>query len=121
MGPDNRWVWRRRGDYPNERFAPIDKFAKISIYVWGEIGIRYKSSLIVFTRNVNSTIYIHNLFEAGFLAVVDEYYGERAWFLIQDRAPCHTNAASLATLTELCNIFPVWPANSPDLNPIETL
>ena len=48
-------------------------------------------------------------------------YGERNYHLVQDGASCHWTDDVFDGLLENCNIFPTWPANSPDLNPIESL
>jgi hypothetical protein len=121
MGPDNRWVWRRRGEYPEGVFAATDKYAKISIHVWGAIGRGFKSNLIIFATNVDSDVYIQELVNSGFCEAANATYGERRWLLVQDGAPCHTSKKSWKALSELFNLFPQWPANSPDLNPIESL
>jgi hypothetical protein len=43
------------------------------------------------------------------------------WYFVQDRAPCHTSESAIDEISQYCNIFPSWPPNSCDLNPIETL
>jgi hypothetical protein len=121
MGPDNRWVWRRFGDYSEKIFAPTDKYAKISIHVWGAIGVGFKSELIIFTSNVDAEVYTNEIEKSGFIEAADQKFGPRAWCLVQDGAPCHNSKKAFESLIRHFNIFPSWPPNSPDLNPIEAL
>jgi hypothetical protein len=65
------------GDYPEGTFAPTDKFAKISIHVWGAIGVGFKSMLIVFVTNVNSAVYVRGLVHSVFVPLIDQDYRER--------------------------------------------
>lgn len=65
--------------------------------------------------------YQEKLLESGFIQEVDSVYGRRDWVFVQDGAPCHTSDVSYLPMADECNIFPEWPPNSPDLNPIETL
>jgi hypothetical protein len=59
--------------------------------------------------------------KSGFFESADGRFGSRQWYLVQGGARCHTSFRSLNALFELCNVFPEWPPNSPDLNPIESL
>jgi hypothetical protein len=55
------------------------------------------------------------------LRTADEKFGECQRHFVQDGASCHTSALTLDALFEICNYFPQWSPNSPDLNPIEYL
>jgi hypothetical protein len=121
MGPDNRWIWRRRGEYEDTVFSETDKYPKISIHLWGAIGLGFKSDLIFFERTVSSDVYVGSLRSSGFVEATDATFGQRQWYLVQDGASCHTSTQSLNALFEVCNVYPSWPPNSPDLNPIESL
>jgi hypothetical protein len=61
MGPDNHWVWRRRGEYSEGGFAETNKYTKISIHMWAAIGSGFKFPLIIFTKDVDPTHYIDSL------------------------------------------------------------
>jgi hypothetical protein len=91
MGPENYWIWRRRGEYEEGICAETDKFSKISIHVWGAIGVGFKSSLIIFEQNVNSAIEADALLKSGFVGLVNGTFGERHWHLGQSGASCHTS------------------------------
>ena len=40
---------------------------------------------------------------------------------MQDGIPCHQSYSTISYLEKRCKILKGWPANSPDLNPIENL
>jgi hypothetical protein len=121
MGPDNHWVWRRRGEYSEGVFAETNKYTKIPIRMWATIGSGFKFSHIIFAKNVDSNHCIDSLQKSEFFESADGKFGSRQWDLVQDRAPCHTSFRSLNALFELCDVFPEWPPNSHDLNLIESL
>jgi hypothetical protein len=59
MGPDNHWVWRRRGEYTEGVFAEPNKYTKISIHVWAVIGSGFKFPFIIFAKSVDLIHYIN--------------------------------------------------------------
>jgi hypothetical protein len=89
--------------------------------VWAAIGSGFKFPFIIFAKNIDSTHSIDSLQRRGFFESADDRFGSRQWYLVQNSALCHTSSRSLNALFELCNVFPEWPPNSPDLNPIESL
>ncbi|KAJ6254084.1 transposable element tc1 transposase [Anaeramoeba flamelloides] len=52
---------------------------------------------------------------------MDNLHGKKNWLFMQDGAPAHTAKTTITYLEKKCNILQNWPANSPDLNPIENL
>jgi hypothetical protein len=90
-------------------------------FMSGAIGVGFKSSSINFEQNVNSAISADVLIKSGFVGLANATFGERHWCLVQDGASCHMSTQFLNTLFEICNVFPEWPRNSPDLNRIECL
>ncbi|OBZ81154.1 Transposable element Tc1 transposase [Choanephora cucurbitarum] len=87
--------------YKEEFTVPTEKFDKGSVMLWG-----------CFWRG-----------GAGPLVFVDGSAKEDRTFTFQeDGATCHTAAATRAWKTRhMINEFEFWPAQSPDLNPIEPL
>jgi hypothetical protein len=54
MSPDNRWIWRRRGECEEAVFAETDKYPKTCVHLWGAIGVGFKSPLIFIDGTVNA-------------------------------------------------------------------
>jgi hypothetical protein len=57
----------------------------------------------------------------GFIEELDQLNGPLNWIFQQDGASCHTKADVVDWLEERCDVIADWPANVPDLNPIELL
>jgi hypothetical protein len=106
MGPDDRWVWKRRAQYSEAGFAETNNDAKISVHVRAAIGIGFKSPLLVFEQNVDSMHDIDSLQKSGFFGLADGRFRARGWYLVQDGAPCQTSARSMDALFQLCHVFP---------------
>ena len=52
---------------------------------------------------------------------LDEKFGQCGYSFMQDGATCHTSEKAMEWLRPKMKIVEGWPANSPDLNPIEML
>lgn len=122
-------VWRTVGErFNTECLAPTFKSGRQTVMVWGCFAGGVKGPLIFCDENkekrerINSNIYINilNKYLLPFQQVVHEIAGGNVVFQ-QDNAPIHTSklttdwfkANSITTID--------WPANSPDLNPIENI
>lgn len=91
------------------------------IHVWGAISSRGAVSLKIFENNLNGRAYreiiksrvqeMHRLFPEGFIFQQDGSSIHRA-----DDVKAYLNRVMPQTL-----MHPVWPRNSPDLNPIENI
>lgn len=119
-GPDNSWVYVRRGQWNESVMSKKTKYSS-GIMCFGAIGLGFKSDLVVCRRSVDSQEYTKNLEESRVIQAMDSEHGAFRWLLMQDGAPCHTCQATMQWLRDKVNILPGWPPNSPDLNPIETL
>jgi hypothetical protein len=107
MGPVNRWVRRRRGEYEEGIFAETDKYPRISIHLWAAIGIGFKSRVVIFEETVNLDVYVEALESSGFLRMADERFGQRQWNFVQNSASCHTSASTLDAATFFRNGRPI--------------
>jgi hypothetical protein len=114
---DSHWVWRRRGVYTMSILAPTEKFARISIMVWGAIHIGSKSPLILIGGAIAGNGYLGIL--GSFFTNCDDQLGHLQWVLMQDGASPHTVPRTIAGICDPCELMPSWPANSLDVNPIE--
>jgi hypothetical protein len=87
--------------------------------IFGVIGLGYKSKLLFIEGTVDAANYVENLARLGFMGELDEKYGVLNWIFQQGGAPCHTAQEAIDWIEENCDLLSMWPANSPDLNPIE--
>jgi hypothetical protein len=120
LNSDSRWCWRRAGELEEGIFSNLVKFP-ISIMVWGAIGIGFKSKLMFIENTLDAAGYIAMLERSGFIAACNFLFGFGAWWFMQDGAPCHTAESSLRWIRDRVMLLFGWPANSPDLNPIEMI
>jgi hypothetical protein len=118
LGHDNEWVWYRRGeDNPSANVESI-KFPK-GLMVFAVIGLWYKSRLLIIDGTINAEKYIENCEMLNFIEELDERRGALNWIFQQDGATCHTTPTVIDWLESSCDVLQRWPANSPDLSPIE--
>ncbi|KAJ6253277.1 transposable element tc1 transposase [Anaeramoeba flamelloides] len=89
---------------------------------FGGIAYDWISTLIKCPKRVNAESYRKCLVsKCGLFTGMDNLHGKKNWLLMQDGAPAHTAKTTITYLEKKCNILQNWPANSPDLNPIENL
>lgn len=119
-GPDGRQrVYRRR----NERFAPCTITQTVgyqggSIMVWGAISYEGRTDLVVFNRgSVNAQRYVEEVLQDHVVPFAP-FIGDN-FRLMHDNARCHTARLVNEYLNEVGVPVLPWPAQSPDLNPIE--
>ena len=108
--------WVKRGDHI---FMEKDKFP-FSIMVWAGIVGNRKTQLLVCPQRLDAEGYVQLLEGNGIVDFLRQI-GDGAIFQ-QDGAPCH-RAARARRWFERNNVTVLegWPANSPDLSPIEQI
>ena len=89
--------------------------------IYGAIGVQYKSKLVIVDSSIDSAQYKENILKSEMITELDMSKGKGNWVFMQDGARCHTSSHTIKWLGTQCRYITKWPANSPDLNPIETL
>ena len=116
-----QWVWRRPHEkYDVDCLIPTVKSGNAGVMVWGCFTRNMIGPLIIVEGRLNAESY-KNLLESHLLPFYESLNGDLPYFFQDDNAPCH-RAHSVASWKEenMINCL-LWPAQSPDLNPIEHL
>ena len=91
-----------------------------SVMIWGAMSSAGVGKLCFLKSKVTASVY-QNVLEDFMIPSADDLYGDADFIFQQDLAPAHT-ARSTKTWFDAHAITVLdWPANSPDLNPIENL
>lgn len=119
--PDSIRIYRKKGNYGSQFCASFAKFP-ISCLAWGCIGLNFKLDLFFFFDiTVNSDVYIKMLKNSKFFENAQFRFKNTDFFFQQDGAKCHFKEEVLNFIFKRCNLLCGWPANSPDLSPIEMM
>ncbi len=113
-------VWRKRGEAQNPHCLRSSVKFPQSVIVWGAMSSAGVGPLCFLRSMVNTAIY-QEVLEHFMLPATDQLYGDTDFIFQQDLAPAHSAKATSTWFKD--HGIPVlnWPANSPDLNPIENL
>jgi hypothetical protein len=133
LSPKRPRVWRRKGEEMHpECLVPKLKGNRVSLMVWACFSYGHLSDLVVFPKGgMGSDEYIKTLdgalipfIENLFSVDDDDTIGVTTsgdYIFMQDNAPCHSSKKSMEYFASRGIPVMKWPANSPDLNPIENL
>ncbi len=91
-----------------------------SVMIWAAMSSAGVGPLCFLKSTVNAAIY-QEILEHLMLPSADKLYGDADFIFQQDLAPAHTAKGTKSWFSDHSVTVLDWPANSPDLNPIENL
>ncbi len=91
-----------------------------SVMIWAAMSSAGVGPLCFLKSTINAAIY-QEILEHFMLPSTDKLYGDADLIFQQDLAPAHTAKGTKSWFNDHGVTVLDWPANSPDLNPIEYL
>ncbi len=91
-----------------------------SVMIWAAMSSAGVGPLCFLKSTVNTAIY-QEILEHFMLPSANKLYGDADFIFQQDLAPAHTAKGTKSWFNDHGVTVLDWPANSPDLNPIENL
>ncbi len=91
-----------------------------SVMIWGAMSSSGVGLLCFLKTNVTAPVY-QEILEHFMLPSADQLFKDADLIFQQDLAPAHTAKSTKSWLNDHGVGVLDWPANSPDLNPIENL
>lgn len=113
-------VWRNEDEaYLEECLVPTFKSGRSSVMVWGAIAWGKKSELVVLEKGRRTASdFVDQVYEGPLLRFLEEFSTP---ILMEDGAPIHKAIVAKKWRERHGITKMVWPAQSPDMNPIENI
>ncbi len=113
-------VWRKSGEAQNPCCLKSSVKFPQSVMIWAAMSSAGVGPLCFLKSTVNAAIY-QEILEHFMLPSADKLYGDADFIFQQDLAPAHTARGTKSWFNDHGVTVFDWPANSPDLNPIENI
>ncbi len=113
-------VWRKSGEAQNPCCLKSSVKFPQSVMIWAAMSSAGVGPLCFLKSTVNAAIY-QEILEHFMLPSADKLYGDADFIFQEDLAPAHTAKGTKSWFNDHGVTVLDWPANSPDLNPIENL
>ncbi len=113
-------VWKKSGEEQNPCILKSSVKIPQSMMIWAAMSSAGVGSLCFLKSTVNAAIY-QEMLEHIMLLSADKLYGDADFIFQKDLAPAHTAKGTKSWFNDHGVTVLDWPANSPDLNPIENL
>ncbi len=113
-------VWRKGGEAHNPCCLKSSVKFPQSMMIWAAMSSAGVGPLCFLKSTVNAATY-QDILEHFMLPSADKLYGDADFIFQQDLAPAHTAKGTKSWFNDHGVAVLDWPANSPDLNPIENL
>ncbi len=113
-------VWRKSGEAQIPCCLKSSVKFPQSVMIWAAMSSAGVGPLCFLKSTVNTAIY-QEILEHFMLPSADKLYGDADFIFQQDLAPAHTAKGTKTWFNDHGVTVLDWPANSPDLNPIENL
>jgi transposase len=116
-------VWKKpQTKYKKQNLAPTFKSGRMSTMVWGSFFSNTKGPLKIFPPGQRKAAdFIENIYKPSLIPFLNQVNPNQHLILMEDNAPVHTARISRKFLKSKGIKKISWPAQSPDLNPIENV
>ncbi|KAI2644721.1 Transposable element Tcb1 transposase [Labeo rohita] len=120
FGNQGARVWRKTGEREMPKCLKSSVKYPQSVMVWGAMSAAGVGPLCFLKGRVNAASY-QEILEHFMLPSAEKLYGDEDFIFQHDLAPAHSAKTTGKWFTDHGITVLNWPANSPDLNPIENL